>query len=318
MLRRRLALVLLLAACGGGSQPSGVRLVFHTPGTGPGSFFDLPYPSDLRRTADGAPDLTGYPNPSNKLTTGLLATAAQRKGFPVVPVGYFKFTGQPALQDPEKTIPAAITSPVWLVDVNPASPERGRLLPTVAETAIADDYVPDFLLAVAARPGFVLVPGRKYAFVVLTSLGDDQGRPLLAMDLGFAGNAAERALYAPLLEVLAQKGVATSQIAAATVFTTGDVVADLVDLSTQVVARYHVTIDGLHVDPDDGAVHDGFCELIGTVTLPAVPAGHAALRHGRPVRARGRRPPDQAARGDRARRDHHPQGEPCPTAATRS
>ena len=71
-------------------------------------------------------------------------------------------------------VPAARV--VALPDV--ASPERGRLLPTVARTMVADDYLPENVLAVAPRPGFILAPKRTYAFVVLRQAGDAAGKPL--------------------------------------------------------------------------------------------------------------------------------------------
>ena len=53
-----------------------------------GGFFDFPYPSDLRLTADGAPDLGSFPDPGVAILSGLKVGAPQRRGFPVVPGGY--------------------------------------------------------------------------------------------------------------------------------------------------------------------------------------------------------------------------------------
>ena len=49
-------------------------------------------------------------------------------------------------------------------------------------------------------------------------------------------------------------------------------VADLFALSERVLADHDVSIDGLHVDPDDGE-HDRYCELLGTATLPQFQRG---------------------------------------------
>jgi hypothetical protein len=248
------------------------------------TFFDLPYPSDLRLDADGHPDLAGFPNPGEvELVEQLRRLAVDRKGFPTIPVGYFRFTDALGPRSPDDVVPAAVTAPVLLVDVDPASPDRGALLPTVAFTHPADQYVPANLLAVAARPGFVLHGGRQYAFVVTRALGDMKGKPLgvtgtmRALAAGKtpkgARGAAARDLYAPLLETLATIGVDAKQVAAATVFTTADVVADLGDISTRLRDAYPVTIRDLAVDPDDGATHERFCELHGTVTYPQFQTG---------------------------------------------
>jgi hypothetical protein len=172
---------------------------------------------------------------------------------------------------------------VLLVDVDPASPDRGALVPTVAFTHPADQYVPANVLAVAARPGFVLHGGRRYAFVVTRALGDATGAPLgvpaalraLAAGRAPAGAAGAAALelYAPLFATLATLGVPATEVAAATVFTTGDVVADLADLSTRLRDAYQVTVRDLAVDPDDGAAHERYCELHGFVTYPQFQSG---------------------------------------------
>ena len=250
----------------------------------PGRFYDLPYPSDLRLSAAGTPELTGFPNPDAiPIVTGLLPAAEQRAGFPVMPVAYFKLSGPVAALDPETVIPADPSSPILLIDIDPASPERGRLIPTVAATPPADDYVPENLLAVAPHPGFVLHGRRRYAFVIRRSLKDAAGAPLgvdpttaaLLASQAPAGaqGAAARDLYAPLLEAIGGAGIAADTIAAATVFTTGDVVADLFELSTAVLAARSVEITGLALDPDGGADHERFCELHGTVRYPQFQKG---------------------------------------------
>ena len=276
-------LVVLAAACSA-APPTEAVMNLDADTAQAAAFFDLPYPSDLRLDAAGRPDLRGFPNPGEvELVEQLRRLALDRPGFPVVPVAYFRFTGPLAARRPTDLIPAATDAPVLLIDVDPASPDRGALTPTVAFTHPADQYVPANLLAVAARPGFVLHGGRRYAFVILRSLGDaDGGRLGVAGALrslaagktpaGAAGPAA-RGLYAPLFETLASIGVPAGEVAAATVFTTGDVVADLADLSTRVRDAHAVTVRDLAVDPDDGAAHERYCELHGMVTYPQFQEG---------------------------------------------
>ena len=143
------------------------------------SFFDQPYPSDLRLDATGHIDLRGLPNhASNEVVTSFRDVAMQAKGFPVIPVAWFRFDAPIAAHDSETVIAASPQSPTLLVDCDASSEENGRLFPTVAQTLRADDYLPENVLAVAPRPGFVLKPHRRYGFVVLRALNDAAGAPL--------------------------------------------------------------------------------------------------------------------------------------------
>lgn len=248
--------------------------------TQPARFYDLPFPSDLRRTAGGRPDYAGMPIPATAgLVRSVLSVAQERTGFPVVPVAWFRFDGPLAPRSLGDVIPAAAASPVLLIDVDPASPERGRLIPTVASTLVEDGYTPVNVLAVAPFPGFVLRGGRSYAFVLTNALRDAGDRPVLASEALTAlreGRAAEgrraaaaATLHAPLWEALRTARVDASTVVAATVFTTGDVVAETARTGDRVVERFDVTVDGLALAPgDNSTVHPRFCELRATVTMP--------------------------------------------------
>ena len=252
------------------------------------SFYDMPYPSDLRLNARGGPDLTGFPFPGTyEVFDGVRKVAMDQPGFPVIPVAYFKSSAELPALDEGKVIAADKASPILLIDVDEASSERGKLFPVVATTPPQDNYVRVTLLATAPRPGIVLHPKRKYAFVVMKSLKDAAGKELgapAALTLLEAGKAPEGAkgamakdLYASLWTTLPMAGVDVKNVAGATIFTTGDVVAELALLSTKLTAKYTVTIDNLAVDPDDGATHDGYCELKGKVTYPQFQKGKPAF-----------------------------------------
>ncbi|MBX3182363.1 MAG: hypothetical protein KIT72_09065 [Polyangiaceae bacterium] len=254
-------------------------------------FYDFPYPSDTRLTPRGTPDLAGFPNPSsNPMFAGLVEIAGEHPGFPVVPVAYFQFEAPVAEQILEQVIPAETSSSILLVDVDPSSPERGRLFPTIAKQPAPDIYVPEGLLAVASFPGLVLHPNRRYAFVIQRSLGDASGAPLgspkaleqLKRGVDPAGprGAGLAAQYASLWETLRELKVSLSDVAAATVFTTGDVVQETHDLSQGLLEKHQVTIDGLHVDPTDGADHPRMCELHGTVSFPQFQTGEPPFNTG--------------------------------------
>ncbi len=285
---------LLLPACGSDSSPNspadtsvpGTSVVFDLQAdtSSPDHFFDLPYPLDLRLAPDGTPEVSGFPNPKSiAILEDLRTVAARRKGFPMVPVAWFRFTGALAPRSEDDVLPADPSSPLLLVDVDESSPDRGKLIPTVATTIPSDLYVPDNVLAVAPRPGFVLQPKTRYAFVVQRSLGDEAGQPLgvpapmvaLASGATPSGDrgAAIQASFASLWPTLADIGVPANDVAAAAVFTTGDVVSDLQQLSSGIVDAYDVKITGLHVNPNDAASHVGYCELLGSVTFPRFQQG---------------------------------------------
>lgn len=246
-------------------------------------FFDFPFPSDLR-VAGGTIDLTGFPNPrGNTTVANLLTIADEQEAWSAVSVAYFRFDAPIRATALDAVIEPSAAGPVLLVDVDPDSPDRGRLFPAIALSAPFDVYAQDHLLSVAAFPGLVLDANRTYAFVVLRSFGDASGAPLgvpeplaslaAGTDPGGAWGSAALASYTPLFETLDTIGVARTEVAAATVFTTGDVVADLHALSNAVTAAIDVEIEGLRVDPSDGASHERYCELTGTVSLPQYQRG---------------------------------------------
>ncbi len=275
------AAVLTFAACGDNDEGTraSTSVFFELDGnyTEEDGFYNFPFPSDLR-LLDGHPDIDGYPNPSEIiLLSDLLPLAAERKGFATTSASYFRFSASLATQVETDVIAGSKNSPILLIDVDPNSDTFATLTPTVARTLADDDYVPANVLAVAPRPGFILRGGGHYAVVVMKSLGDAEGeeletpqalRDLIAGDVpaGASGQAAKE-LYEPLWTALEQLDIDKEQVAAATVYTVGDVVAELSELSDKVRAEYSITLDAIAVDTDDGD-HERFCELIGTMSYP--------------------------------------------------
>jgi hypothetical protein len=295
MLRRMrrvhgVAAALLLLACGSNGDP-GTQVYFDLSGSvaAQETFYNLPFPSDLR-VVDGRPDLEGYPNPSNiVLLEDLVPGAEGRTGFSTTTASYFRFSAPLAARVETDVIAADVASPILLLDIDPESPERGRLIPTVARTLVDDDYVPANTLAVAPRPGFILGAGRTYATLVMRSALDARGEVLdvaeelaaLRRDSAPEGAWGEQALelYRPLWETLDTLAIDRNSVAAATVFTTGDVVADLASTTESLRAQYSVTLGTMQVDPDDGD-HERFCEIVGTVSYPQFQTGEPPFIEG--------------------------------------
>ncbi|MEO8874533.1 MAG: hypothetical protein ABI461_03015, partial [Polyangiaceae bacterium] len=281
-------MTVLAAACSSSSSPPpiGTSAAFDIEAdfTSPDHFYDFPYPSDLRLSPTGGPIASAFPNPaSNHLVSGLQKIVGDRSGFPVISVAYFHFTAPLADRSPEDVITADPTSPILLMDVDAKSDERGKLFPVVAVTMPTDNYTADNVLGVAPRPGIVLKPKRAYAFVIRRELKDQAGALLgVAPTLGnlasggtpsSAHGAAAKTSFDPLWATLKQIHLDASDVAAATVFTTGDVVADLSALSEKIAQKYPSTITDLVINPTGGATNDRMCEVLGKISLPQFQGG---------------------------------------------
>ena len=273
MSRPVVLLIVLAAACGDGGAPAGPPDVYFDLDASHdtyATFWDQPFPSDLRLAADGTLDLTGYPNRREvPIVEDLLIAARLHVGAPQMPVTYVRFGV--ALADRRHTEVASIDD-LLLVDVDPDSPERGRTWPVVAETLVVDDFAPATLVAVAPRPGLVLAPETTYAVVFRRAFAPGARVPDDFAALAAGGGPADAAaVFAPLWPVLDELGVDDALVA--TVFTTGDETRLLHDRSEAIRAAHDATLGALAIDPDDGAAHDGYCELVGTVTFPVFQRG---------------------------------------------
>ncbi len=276
----RLFAMLTLAACGGESGPS-ETVAFDLDGTLVGTtFWDLPFPSDLRLTAEGRPDLAGFPNPrSLPVVVDLLSVAADRAGFPVMPIAWFKFTGTPPQYALDRVIDADATAEAALIDIDAASPERGALYPLVAQTLVDDAFTGSGLVAIAPRPGIVLRGHTRYALVLRREFAPGAAVPAAFATLADGGTpgggrgAAARELYAPLWPVLDELAIDRDDVLVATVFTTGDEVALLHERSEGIRASASAVISELRIETTDGAAHSGYCELVANVTFPQYQLG---------------------------------------------
>lgn len=270
-----LLVVLGAVACGDDAPANTVYFELDGSLAEPGTFWDLPFPSDLRLAASGAPDLTGFPNPRDvPILNALLATVEHRRGWPVMPAAYVRFTAPV----PPRAIGDVIADDAaLLIDIDESSPERGTRYPIVAATLAADPYVTSDVVALAPRPGIVLRPNTRYAYVITRGFAPGFEAPPAFAALargatpGGARGAAARALYEPLWPTLDGAGIARTDVLVATVFTTGDEVARLRARSEAIRAAYAPAIEGLALVSGDTL--DGFCQLAGTITLPQFQQG---------------------------------------------
>ncbi len=204
-------------------------------GGAPPPFFDLPWPTELRRgPGPGArPDFSVFPG-ADTLAFGAYVEAAERDvdGYSVAPAIYFHLSAPLAAPrlpaEPRATLSAR--SPVFLADVDPASPERGTFYPLdhrYYPTALR--FVPEGTLAVKPVAGFVLRPGTLYAAVVRRELGGQGSELGTVMDLEAVKwtrpradphEEAARRLHADALDYLASLGAPRERIAGVALFRT--------------------------------------------------------------------------------------------------
>lgn len=264
------------------AQPASVVFDLDAALDQPEGFWRQPWPSDLRLDAQSHPDLRGF-STRVSVVRGVVEVASLRRRWSALPVAYFHFRAPVATRSVDDVVAMGAASPLFFIDVDPTSPERGRFIPTVAKTFDEDSYMPANVLALAPRPGFVLHPNRTYAAVVMRSALDAQGHPL-ALDPEFeaikngtatgARGAAAVALFMPLWATLTTQHVDPTQVAAATVFSTGDAVADLGALGDRVVSHYDLTFSDLRLATGDSQTsHPRFCELTATVHPPQFQQG---------------------------------------------
>jgi len=198
-------------------------------------FYAAPFPSADLQDDDGHLDLTGFPN---RDAIVILAQAiglgeTDMDGAGVNSGVYFRLTGSvetatlPTLHESVE-----VTSPVFLMDVTPGSPDYRQRVPITVD--YRDDggrFGAQRQLSVLPLQGAPLRPHTWYAAVVMRDVTDPQGRRLAAAPAmselragrspeGLTGAAAEA--YRDGLAELDAAGVEPSEIAGMAVFRTAD------------------------------------------------------------------------------------------------
>ena len=196
-------------------------------------FFAFPYPSDLRLSNIGGPDLSSFPDDIGAVVLiqdAIEATEQTVKGFSNIGVVYFTFEGE---LDTE-TMPADFWATVeddasiYLIDISPESAWFGRRMPvTVRYRLDRGRYWAPNTISLQPLYGFPLRAGTTYAAVVTTNVMGTSGLPAIGppeFRAIFDDGAAETEIgahYAPFVEALDTLGIHRNTIAVATVFTTG-------------------------------------------------------------------------------------------------
>lgn len=238
-----LALVFVLASSSACDQPA-VRTdaahgVFVLPRAGVEEhFFDLPWPNDLRRQANGNIDVTGFggtavPPPEFVAQLEGLINAGIH-GYAANGTAYLRFSDSVDASTLPATVDASMRTgaSAFVVNIDPSSANVGSRHPVVVTYREEPTrYWPARCVAIRPVFGAPYEWGTRYAVVLtrdIRTVGGDSFTPDadLAALLGDGGGdgvvEAAREVYADALAELENQGVDTTSIANLAVFTTND------------------------------------------------------------------------------------------------
>jgi hypothetical protein len=237
MLRPRIltAAFLLLALA---APAPAVEQVFDPDGA---SFYDMPFPMELRRDPDGSVSLANFPfPPANALVDSYRVALERTRGFGINSGVFLKFDGpiDPASLPASPAASAAPGSSVFLINIDQRSRARGTRTPLWIEfREVGDAFRDDNLLGIMPVPGLPLEPNTLYAAVITDDLLGADALPVTASDFvqrmraGSAVTAFEKQalpLYKQLWKQLEKsEGLSRERVVGATVFRTGDATAPL-------------------------------------------------------------------------------------------
>ena len=248
-----------------------------------GNFFTNGFPTDLRVKPDGKVEISDFPRRIHWLTNAYVRTVNNEvTGYsPLLPI-YIPFTA-PILTDllpQDEMAYTADDAPIQLIDVDADSAEYGRRFPiTVKMTTFLDQYRPDNLLQVLPLIGINLRANTTYALIVTDQVpvAEDkaivQTPQLQALLNPSAATVAvsERAqqVYAPLRAYLDSKGLDSSQIIGATVWTTANMKTRFKTGAEYVATMPTAPAKGLYLEEE----FDDYCVIGGTVEVPGFQKG---------------------------------------------
>lgn len=255
-------------------------------------FFDAPFPSDVKLTAEGKVDLRTWTKANAQRILPLWFDAGYEllTGWSLVSGVFTAFdqgidpASLPKDADASVALSAAQAPSVFLMDVDPASPDKGKALPLDCHYKDeAGVLTPANLLGCMSPMGVVRRPNTRYAFVITKSLKDKEGRSVEApaqlkalmdgqMVEGKEGRMFDGAPTKAAKQVIVEAGVAEDQLVAINVFTTGDPLSRL-----RKVNAFYEALPEPTLDATKGVklieTYDDYVVLEAYYTVPIVQEG---------------------------------------------
>src|SRR5688572_10058116 len=233
---------------------------------GPLDFASVPFPSELYRDASGRIAIGQLPNPKSDavMLTKVRELIGLRQGFCATCNATFAIDGGVDVASlPEQGAEPDRDDAIVLVDVDPDSPEHGRLFPLRAQYDATNGW-----LSVRPARGFALHGGRAYAAVVTANAIGGDGLPIGPADEFIAvrdgqgeGDArlmAASAALEPTFVELEAIGIPREQVVGLAAFTTEDPTADFLAMRETIRAA-----DVPSVTVDAVLTGDAIDELLG-------------------------------------------------------
>jgi hypothetical protein len=248
----------VFAACSSDAgEPPGVVAIY----AAPGATVLTPYPSNRytlpAETTTGLQVSLPRGSPDLLLQPGAEETVAEIEamdGFSTTGGVVVTFSGpvdasgfaRAAEGDPDEGTPRDALdytrpdAPLLLVDVDPASPERGRALGLVVRwwEQPKDDYYLADEFTLVARPAVPLRPATKYLFVVTDRLRARDGGPVRRSEATEALLAGGEGDYgAELNAALGELGIGRARVMLASLFTTASILDETVAMAEAIRAQ---------------------------------------------------------------------------------
>lgn len=212
-----------LTACGS-YDPQPTQAVYDTSDT---SFWALPFPDQKRFGPDSTWGIDQWPRSNRFLSRWIRAVEhfeAQSGGYGLNSGVFFPISGKlepSSLPSVEKTLTK--NASVFLMDIDPNSPECGRRFPLEVVQLQGDTLIPENLLMATPKVGYPRRPNTRYGAFLTGALKDAQGEILGASRTFYeAWSEAESGPLAEARAILAAEKVDTESIVAAALFKTGD------------------------------------------------------------------------------------------------
>jgi hypothetical protein len=225
---------------------AGAEALFDPAGYAPTNYFAVPMPEDARRKPDGTLGFVDWQQAYNNplLRLWLDANDELVRGWGLVSGVFVQFSAPIDAASLPQSLEAsmgqgAAHGSVMLVDVDPASAERGRIFPLECQLRPAKGTLhPENLLGCKSPFGVLRRVNTRYAFVVTRKVRGADGEPVRASAAtakllagedvaGIDGRMIRGADYKAAAEVIAGLGPKVEDVALMSLFTTGDPTARL-------------------------------------------------------------------------------------------